>query len=228
VPSRENQIVEGLLEAYRQGAFPMADSQTGRINWYSPDPRAILPIDAPPGAPGGMRISRSLRARVRAGRFIITTDRAFERVIRACAQPRGDGGEWINDQIIAAYTFLHRAGAAHSVEAWLPGADAPAEGDPGILVGGLYGVHIASAFFGESMFSRPDAGGTDASKVCLVYLVNHLRARAFTLLDTQFSNPHMEQFGLHEIPRATYLKRLRSALKKPCTWAPWTDSISAR
>lgn len=211
----------------------MADEETGDIGWYSPDPRAILPLEAEPGAPGGIHLSRSLRARVRSGKFIITADRAFDRVIRACALPRPNQGGWIDDRIITAYTLLHQTGHAHSVEAWLPrSADAGAEAaaaaeapdDPGVLVGGLYGVHIGAAFFGESMFARPDQGGTDTSKVCLIHLARQLRAAGFMLLDTQFTNPHMEQFGLVEIPRSEYLTRLKKAVG---TQARWPDFAKA-
>lgn len=192
-----------LLEAYRQGAFPMAESRHGRVRWYTADPRAILPLD-------GLRVSRSLRKRVRRGDYRITRDQAFEQVIRACAQPRPYAAQtWINDQIISAYTALHRLGPGHSVEAWIDHTDAQPT-----LVGGLYGVAIGGAFFGESMFSR----ATDASKVCLVHLVDHLRSRGYALLDVQFSNPHMEQFGIIEIPRRQYLAMLREAMAQPVTW----------
>lgn len=210
------EIVEILLSAYREGVFPMAD-ESGEVCFYEADPRAILPLEAEPGAAGGVRVSRSLRAAVRKGRFAITSDEAFEAVIASCAAPRAntsDGGGWINEEIIGAYTLLHRAGHAHSVEAWL------GTGEGRVLVGGLYGVHIGGAFFGESMFSRPDLGGTDASKVCFVHLVRHLRAIGVVLLDTQFSNPHMEQFGLIEIPKREYRKRLKAALEVNAAWRP--------
>jgi leucyl/phenylalanyl-tRNA--protein transferase len=216
--AHDAKLVEGLLEAYRLGFFPMADPRTGRVEFFSPDPRAIIPIDAPPGTPGGLVVPRSLRARVRSGRFRIVSDSAFEQVIDACAQPRDgpeqDGSSWIDERIRHAYTALHRAGFAHSVEAWLPGEP----GQPDRLVGGLYGVHLGGAFFGESMFSRPAQGGTDASKVCLVHLVHHLRARGFRLLDTQFRNDHIARFGLVEIPRDEYLRQLADALAHPADW----------
>jgi leucyl/phenylalanyl-tRNA--protein transferase len=217
-------VVEALLEIYRRGAFPMADPQTGEINLFSPDPRAILPIEADPGEPGGLRVSRSLRAALRRGRLVITSDRAFARVIRACAEPRPnqeDGSAWIDERIIALYLALHEAGHAHSIEAWLP-TDTPdaCAGEPGTLVGGLYGVHINGAFFGESMFSRPSLGGTDASKVCLVHLARHLRAMGVSLLDTQFTNPHIDQFGPINLPREEYLRRLADATARPVRWQP--------
>lgn len=217
--ARERELVEALLAAYRDGAFPMADPD-GEIRFYSPSPRAIIPLL--PG-PAGFHVPRTLRARVRSARFTVTADRAFVRVIRACAAPRRDEPcSWIDHRIIHAYTLLHRAGHAHSLEAWRTDTDAPAEAPR--LVGGLYGVRIAGAFFGESMFCRPDLGGTDASKVCLVHLVAHLRRRGFRLLDTQFANPHMERFGLQEISRRRYLDLLADALDTPASWTPFTPA----
>jgi leucyl/phenylalanyl-tRNA---protein transferase len=178
-----------LVEAYCNGYFPMADSRTGPLWWYSPDPRAIIPLD-------GFKISRSLRQRVRKGTFQIRMNSAFETVIRACAEREET---WISDEIIQGYITLHRDGYAHSVESW----------HNGTLAGGLYGVSIGGAFFGESMFSRE----TDASKVALVALVEHLRKRNFVLLDSQFINDHVRQFGTVEIPRVEYFRRLRDAVK---------------
>ncbi len=178
-----------LIEAYSNGYFPMAQSRSGPIWWYSPDPRAILPLDR-------FKISRSLRQRARKGTYEIRIDTAFEAVINACA----DRDEtWISDEIIRGYIALHNDGFAHSVESWHDEA----------LAGGLYGVSISGAFFGESMFSRE----TDASKVALVALVEHLRKRKFALLDSQFINEHIRQFGAREIPRVEYLRQLRAALK---------------
>lgn len=209
---------ELLVRAYCAGAFPMARSADGPIEWFQPDPRAILPLE-----PGAFRMSRSLAKRVRSGRFRITRDQAFEQVIRACAEPREKSpGTWISEPLIQAYVALHRLGAAHSVEAWLPAEDAPQladtkqtqpveqviDGRPFRLVGGLYGVSLGGAFFGESMFSRV----TDASKVCLVHLVEHLRKAGFTLLDVQFTNPHLQQFGVVEIPHAAYMRKLHAAI----------------
>lgn len=204
---------ELVVRGYCVGAFPMARGRHGRIDWYSPDPRAVLALE-----PGGFTVPRSLRKRVRSGRFEVTRDAAFERVIRACAGPRphpktgelprsAAAGMWINDTIIDVYTRLHHAGLAHSVEAWAAGPERE-------LVGGLYGVSLGGAFFGESMFSR----ASDASKVCLVHLVEHLRQRGFTLLDVQFVNPHLMQFGVTEIPRAVYLRRLEAALASEVRW----------
>jgi leucyl/phenylalanyl-tRNA--protein transferase len=156
--------------------------------------------------------------RVRSNRFHITTDQAFVDVMRACAAPRPPPGEqhsWIDDRIIDAYTALHEAGHAHSVEAWL------AHDNDRVLVGGLYGVHIGAAFFAESKFHAPDKGGTDASKVCLVHLITHLRRRGVELLDVQFWNPHLEQFGCIDIPREEYHLRLRAATTKEVAWLPF-------
>lgn len=192
-----------LLNAYAMGYFPMAEPETGEINWYSPDPRGHLPLEA-------FRASASLLKTVRRSVFEVRADSAFEHVMRACAQPRPAQREtWISEEVIGAYTQLHRHGWAHSVEAWREGQ----------LVGGLYGVSIRGAFFGESMFSRPELGGTDSSKVCLVQLVEHLRARGYTLLDTQFVNDHLQQFGCVAIPRAEYLQRLERAIEqREVTW----------
>jgi len=181
-----------LLEAYRLGIFPMAD-EDGEIRWFSPDPRAIIELDR-------FHVPRTLRQVYRQRRFEVCVDTAFERVIRACAdRPEPT---WISPEIIQAYTRLHRLGHAHSVESW----------QGGCLVGGLYGVALGGAFFGESMFHRV----TDASKVALMALVERLTQRGFCLLDVQFHTPHLARFGTGEIPRAEYLRRLRQAVLKPC------------
>jgi leucyl/phenylalanyl-tRNA--protein transferase len=192
-----------LIRAYAQGLFPMAEPDSGEMYWYHPDPRAILPLD-------GMHISKSLRKRVRKGVFEIRMDTAFETVMQECAKPRRRDNQdtWIDDRFVTAYTELHHMGLAHSVEAW--------QADE--LVGGLYGVSLNGLFAGESMFSRR----TDASKVCLVHLVDHLNARGFQLLDVQFQNKHIAQFGVIEIPRDDYLKRLTEALNAD---ACWSDAI---
>ncbi len=187
-----------LVGAYASGWFPMATD--GEIRWYSPDPRGILPLDA-------IHIPRRLTRVVRQGTFRIEIDRAFGDVIRACAsddRDLSDPGSWIDDEIIESYTALHEQGIAHSVETWL--------GDR--LVGGLYGVALRGAFFGESMFHRE----ADASKVALVALVERLRARGYALLDTQWVTPHLEQFGAVEIPRKDYLRRLEQSLRLDCTF----------
>ena len=182
----EGLTTEHLLSAYRRGWFPMADPVTGWIEWYSPDPRAVFPLEA-------FHVPKNVQRDVRRGRFEFRSDTAFEAVMRECSVPRSDdNGCWIDQRMIEAYVELHENGHAHSVEAWLDGR----------LVGGLYGVQIGGAFFGESMFSRPARGGTNSSKVCLVHLVRWLRYRGFALLDTQFRTEHLEQFGCTEIRRA--------------------------
>ena len=193
---------EHLIGAYCTGAFPMADPKTGAIRFFECAPRCIMPLEE-----GGMRVSRSLARRVRSGRFRITWNRAFSEVIAGCAQDRSESNpSWISPELIACNERLHMDGIAHSVEAWRDGR----------LVGGLYGIAIGAAFFGESMFSRPRDGGTDASKVCLVELVTRLRAHRFTLLDCQFSNPHTESLGAIEIRRKDYHARLEVAIR---TWS---------
>lgn len=178
-----------VVRAYREGIFPMA-VEDGRIGWFSPDPRGIIPLDT-------FHIPARLARVIRQGRYDVVVDRDFAGVMRACAERPGEG-TWISDEIIDAYTALHRLGIAHSVEARREGR----------LVGGLYGVHLGGAFFGESMFHRE----TDASKVALAALVDRLRRHGFVLLDTQWVTPHLEQFGAVEIPRAEYLRRLKAAL----------------
>lgn len=182
-----------VVNAYVQGVFPMADHR-GTIRWYAPDPRAILEHD-------NLHVSRSLHSVIRKGVYEVRMDTAFEQVMRCCAEREET---WINEVFIATYTQLHYAGLAHSVEAWQHGK----------LVGGLYGVSLRGAFMGESMFSR----ATDASKVCLVALVTHLKARGYVLHDTQFLTPHLATLGVTEIPRSVYEQRLREALQVPCTW----------
>jgi leucyl/phenylalanyl-tRNA---protein transferase len=186
-----------LLRAYASGIFPMADRR-GRISWYAPDPRAVLEHER-------LRVSRSLRATVRQARFEIRVDTCFEQVMRACAAPRTDGeGTWISEEFVWCYGVLHEHGFAHSVEAWRDDH----------LVGGLYGVSIGAAFMGESMFSRE----ADASKVCLVSLVERLRARGYRLHDTQFLTPHLERMGAGLISRAEYERRLHAAVVTPCSF----------
>jgi leucyl/phenylalanyl-tRNA---protein transferase len=179
-----------LLAAYRKGLFPMG-LDDGDIGWFSPDPRGILPLET-------FHVPARLARVVRRGTFSIRFDTRFDDVMRACAE-RPDEGTWINDEILESYGMLHRLGFAHSVEAW--------QGDE--LAGGLYGVSLGRAFFGESMFHQV----TDASKVALTALVEHLKARGFTLLDTQWSTPHLEQFGVIEISREKYLRKLADAMK---------------
>jgi leucyl/phenylalanyl-tRNA--protein transferase len=182
-----------LVGAYEAGLFPMA-LDDGEIGWFSPDPRAILPLDE-------CHVARRLGRVMRSRRFAVTIDTAFRRVMEACAADR-DEGTWINDDILGAYCELHDLRLAHSVEVWL-GED---------LAGGLYGVSLGGAFFGESMFHRV----TDASKVALVSLVTRLRTKGFVLLDTQWTTPFLETFGAVEIPREAYLERLARAMTLDC------------
>ena len=186
-----------LVAAYQAGVFPMAD-RDGEIGWYAPDPRAVLPLDA-------FHVPKTLAKTVRQGRFEVVADRDFEAVMRACAAPApGREDTWISDEIVSAYTDLHRLGVAHSIECWREGR----------FAGGLYGVALGGAFFGESMVSRE----RDASKVALVHLVERLRAGGFVLLDTQMTTPHLERFGVVEIPRAAYERRLADALATEADW----------
>lgn len=176
-----------LVSAYASGIFPM--DVDGTIQWFSPDPRAIIDLDE-------FYVSKNLRRLRQSGRFEIRLNTRFDRVIRLCRdRPEGT---WISDEIIAAYTRLHELGIAHSVESWHAGE----------LAGGLYGVALGGGFFGESMFYHR----RDASKVALVALVERMKDRGFALLDVQFLTPHLEQFGAKEIPRAEYLTRLEAAL----------------
>jgi leucyl/phenylalanyl-tRNA--protein transferase len=194
VQSRRVLTTEQLLSAYASGFFPMAVNARGDIRWFSPDPRALIPLDE------RFHISHSLRRVLKKNPFTVTVDENFEGVIQSCATSHGK--TWISKGILRAYCQLHRDGWAHSVETRLDGN----------LAGGLYGVHIRGAFFGESMFHR----ATDASKVALVTLVERLRARGFTLLDTQWTTPHLKQFGAFEISREDYLDLLAKALTKDC------------
>jgi leucyl/phenylalanyl-tRNA---protein transferase len=181
---------ELLLQGYRFGVFPMAmDNDT--IEWFSPDPRGILPLEK-------FHTPHALRRLMRKEIFEIKIDHRFSEVIRACAK-RED--TWINQEIIDSYVQLHRLGHAHSVEAWSKDK----------LVGGLYGVAMGGAFFGESMFHRV----TDASKIALIALVQHLRSQKFVLLDAQWITPHLKQFGAIEISREQYLELLSRAVELP-------------
>lgn len=204
---------EQVLAAYAQGAFPMTDPD-GVTRWYTADPRGVLPL-SPPGA---FVVPRSLRQVVRSGRFDVRFDFDFGRTMRACqqvARRRRSGeaaGTWIGDDLVDVYADLHRHGHAHSVECWRRNGAGDDE-----LVGGLYGVSLGAAFFGESMFHVAPAG-RDASKVALVRLVDRLRAGGFELLDTQANTPHLAQFGCVEVPARDYLRRLRRAIGRDATF----------
>jgi leucyl/phenylalanyl-tRNA--protein transferase len=193
---------ERLLLAYQSGIFPWY-SDDSPILWWSPPQRAIL-------APGEVHVGRSLRKVVRRGTYEIRWDTDFPSVIRACATvPRGDGlGTWLVPEMQDAYLRLHRSGYAHSVESYLEGQ----------LVGGLYGVSLGGAFFGESMFSV----APDASKVAFVALCERLQGWGFDLIDCQIMNPHLQRFGAYLIPRREFLARLRASLQRPTRRGPWT------
>lgn len=185
-----------LLTAYSQGLFPMADSQD-QIHWYSANPRGIIPLDR-------FHIPSTLRQLIRQNRYQVCINRDFQATMRACSQSRPDG-TWINEQLIQAYVRLHELSHAHSVEVW--------ENDT--LVGGLYGVSLGGAFFGESMFHRK----RDTSKIALAHLVNRLNDRGYALLDTQANTRHLTRFGCIEIPAEIYYRRLQAALPLDCTFA---------
>ena len=181
---------DALLNAYGSGWFPMAVTP-GDVRWYSPDPRGIIPLDT-------FRVPSRLARTLRAHPFEIRVNTRFREVIESCADRTDDEGNWIDPAIIESYCALHEQGFAHSVETWRDGR----------LAGGLYGVALGGAFFGESMFHRV----TDASKAALVALVERLRGRGFVLLDTQWVTGHLLQFGAVEITRRRYLRRLDEAL----------------
>jgi leucyl/phenylalanyl-tRNA--protein transferase len=184
---------ELLLRAYAAGIFPMAETADDPdVFWVDPEQRGILPLD-------GFHLPRRLARTLRQDVFDVRCNAAFEAVVRGCAEPTAERPKtWINDEIVRLYAALHRLGFAHSVETWRDGE----------LVGGLYGVALGAAFFGESMYSRV----TDASKVALAHLVARLRLGGFRLLDTQFVTGHLQQFGALEISRAQYHRRLTAAL----------------
>jgi leucyl/phenylalanyl-tRNA---protein transferase len=192
-----------LLKAYTAGIFPMAESADDpALYWIEPDERGVIPLR-------GFHVSTSLRKTVRKQKFDIKIDTAFENVISACAEKTiGRDVTWINTRILRLYNQLHSMGCCHSVESWMNGK----------LVGGLYGVRIGAAFFGESMFSRE----TDASKVALVHLVARLNAGGFKLLDAQFLNPHLKQFGTYTIEKNAYRPILDEALDGTANFAAFT------
>ena len=199
-----------LLRAYSVGVFPMANSrEAADVFWVEPKKRGILPLDR-------FHLSRSLAKTLRSGRFTTTADAAFEQVVKLCAEPTPHRPDtWINPDIETAYAELHKRGYAHSIETW----------EKGELVGGLYGVRLGGAFFGESMFSRT----RDASKVALAHLVARLKAGGFRLLDCQFQTDHLASLGAIEIPRADYVVLLDSALGlgSSVTGAGFSASASA-
>jgi len=185
---------ELLIEAYARGYFPMADADTGAIEWYTADPRAVLPLDP-------FHVPRRVQRFVKSAPFTYTRDADFAAVIRACGEREST---WISEGLRRSYTRLHELGVAHSVEVWQEGR----------LVGGLYGVHLGGAFFGESMFHRESG----ASKAALVHLAEHLRERGFSLLEIQMITPLTAQFGARLVTRAEYMAALRAALDQQCEW----------
>jgi leucyl/phenylalanyl-tRNA--protein transferase len=192
--------VARLLDAYRHGIFPWFNPGEP-ILWWSPDPRMVL-------VPGEVRVTRSLAKRIRNAGFEVRVDTAFAEVMRACAAPReGESGTWISPAMVAAYTRLHQAGYAHSVETWHDGR----------LVGGLYGVAIGRMFYGESMFSREP----DASKVALVRLAQQLQQWGFGLIDCQMETSHLASLGARTMPRAAFIARLAELVNWPHRPGPW-------
>ena len=202
---------ERLLSAYAQGVFPWYDEDP--ILWFSPDPRMVLPI-------GSLRMSRSLARRERRAPFVITMDTAFERVITACRDtPRPDqDGTWINEDMVAAYCRLHELGFAHSVEAWSREDDGPGgQGREAVLVGGLYGISLGRAFFGESMFAR----ASDASKLAFVRLMHQLEHWRFDFVDCQVRTDHLARLGATEWARSDFLEALDRALEGDTRVGRW-------
>lgn len=193
-----------LLSAYAQGAFPMADHR-GVIRFYTADPRGVIPLDSRFHVP--KTLGQLLRREPPV--FEIRINHDFESTMRACMESR-DGGTWISEELVAAYTRLHQLGFAHSVEAWQDNQ----------LVGGLYGVSLGAAFFGESMFHRR----TDASKVALCHLVERLRERGYELLDSQATTPHLRRFGAYDLPANEYLALLDRALSRECQFDSRPDN----
>jgi leucyl/phenylalanyl-tRNA--protein transferase len=192
--------VPRLLDAYSRGCFPWFNDGEP-VLWWSPDPRMVL-------VPAALHVSRSLLKRIRRGGFTIRADTAFPEVMASCAAPRpGQVGTWITSEMVAAYVALHEAGHAHSIETWKDGS----------LVGGLYGVAIGRAFFGESMFARV----TDASKLALVHLVAQLERWEFGIIDCQMNTSHLAAFGAREVPRAAFLGVLRTCAAQPAPPTPW-------
>jgi leucyl/phenylalanyl-tRNA--protein transferase len=196
---------EILLRAYAEGLFPMAERRGDpTLYWVSPEKRGVIPLE-------GFHVPRRLARTMRSHVFTLTADQAFRDVMLACAAPApGRPESWINDEILRLYTALHAGGHAHSIECWRNGE----------LAGGLYGVRLGAAFFGESMFSRQ----RDASKVALAHLVEGLKRGGFVLLDTQFITAHLARFGAIEIPRERYLHKLQDALNREALWPFFLNS----
>ena len=197
--------VERLLDAYRHGIFPWFNPGEP-ILWWSPDPRMVL-------EPDQIRVTRSLAKRMRNGGFELRVDTVFPEVMQACAAPRGEAnGTWISPEMIEAYTRLHEAGYAHSIETWHHGE----------LVGGLYGVAVGRMFYGESMFSRMP----DASKIALVHLAKQLQQWEFGLIDCQMETAHLASLGAHTLPRVAFTARLTELVNLPHRPGPWRFDAS--
>ncbi|MEL6329617.1 MAG: leucyl/phenylalanyl-tRNA--protein transferase [Planctomycetota bacterium] len=220
-------LVEAVLGLYARGLFPMADTEgvspgeTAPIGVYRPERRGLFRLEE-----GGLRVTRSLRQRVRSGRFRVTADRAFDETVAACSREEAEAsspedGVWIDPQMRTIYRELHRRGNAHSVEAWLarPGGDET-------LVGGLFCVTLGGLCAGESMFSRPDLGGTDASKVCLVHLWHHLRVHGYGVLDCQFATEHLASLGAIEIEQERYEIELPGVLARGGAWGEFDPDLA--
>lgn len=191
-PARPPLTSELMLRAYAAGIFPMSEgAETDGIFWVDPQHRGVFPLD-------GFHVSRSLRKRLKRGGYTVTVDRDFGGVVAACADREET---WINTEIDSCYMALHAEGYAHSVEVW----------QDGTLAGGIFGVVLGSAFFGESMFSRQ----RDGSKIALTYLMSRLRSGGFTLFDTQFTTDHLESLGARDMPRSAYREALQEALRRP-------------
>ncbi len=196
-----------LIWAYSQGLFPMSEGRfSHELNWFDPEMRGVLPLNS-------IHVPRRLRRVIKTERYVVQSNSVFNEVVRACSAPRlKRRSTWINDQIISAYGELHKMGLAHSVECWHQGQ----------LVGGLYGVSLGAAFFGESMFSHM----ADASKVSLVHLVAHIRAAGYQLLDIQFRSQHLAQFGAIEISRDAYHAALSTALASNAYFSSMATNVS--
>jgi leucyl/phenylalanyl-tRNA--protein transferase len=228
----DEQLVNALLEAYRCGAFPMGESDSDEVKFYRPDPRGVMPLE-----PGVFHVPKTIEKLIGQGRFEFRIDTAFVEVVKGCAMPRPEcqedregttlPGTWINNTIIAWYELLHRFGHAHSLEAWITAYNERGERESR-LVGGIYGVAIGAAFFGESMFhvalprradgSRDPFDGTSAGQACLVVLVRRLRDLGFELFDTQMTTNVTRRFGAFEISLDEYLERLEAAVEAGERW----------
>jgi len=191
---------ERLIDAYRHGIFPWY-SEDQPLLWWSPDPRMVL-------FPAELRLTRSLKKRLRRDDYEIRTDTSFEQVMRACAEPRpGQGGTWITDDMVNAYCSVHAQGLAHSVETWIDGE----------LAGGLYGIALGRIFYGESMFTRV----TDASKLAFAHLVRQIERWGFGMIDCQMKTPHLATFGAREIPRGEFMRKLQELVNYPAPVGEW-------